>query len=299
VNGVNTQFTLAGLASPASSLALYRNGLLQKAGLDYSLNGQLVTFVAAAVPQTGDLLIASYRLSNGDGSISFLDFETPSGVLNGINNQLTLSNAPTPASSLALFRNGILLRLGQDYTLNGQTLLFVAGAEPQSGDTLLASYRISGGAAGLLTTQVYPSPQVVCTGTGATTASTAQFSLGTCLIPAGLLQPGDRVEIRYEMEHLGTTSGFSFELHWGATILAHRDASSADALVVGRADAGILDSGAQTSFQSWGAVLPFAAGVTGAADPYQNGVTIGFQGKLASPSGDHLALRSFSVVRIP
>ena len=39
VDGANTTFSLAGQPSPASSLALYRNGMLQKAGSDYSLSG--------------------------------------------------------------------------------------------------------------------------------------------------------------------------------------------------------------------------------------------------------------------
>jgi hypothetical protein len=61
MNGVNTIFTLSAAPSPASSLHLYRNGLLQRAGTDYNLTGSTVTFVTAATPQTGDLLLASFR----------------------------------------------------------------------------------------------------------------------------------------------------------------------------------------------------------------------------------------------
>src|SRR5689334_8066043 len=42
VDGANTTFTLAGQPSPVASLALYRNGMLQTAGSDYSLSGSTV-----------------------------------------------------------------------------------------------------------------------------------------------------------------------------------------------------------------------------------------------------------------
>jgi hypothetical protein len=46
------------------SLLLYRNGLLMKAGLDYTLSGTNIGFVAGATPQPGDVLLASYRTAN-------------------------------------------------------------------------------------------------------------------------------------------------------------------------------------------------------------------------------------------
>jgi hypothetical protein len=62
VDGSNRQFSLSRPASPPASLLLYRNGMLQKQGLDYTLAGSAITFVAVATPQPGDVLIASYRL---------------------------------------------------------------------------------------------------------------------------------------------------------------------------------------------------------------------------------------------
>ena len=61
VDGVNVVYTLTGAPSPAASLHLFRNGLLQRPGVDYSLNGTTVTFNAVATPQTGDAVVASYR----------------------------------------------------------------------------------------------------------------------------------------------------------------------------------------------------------------------------------------------
>ena len=63
VDGANTSFVLSAVPSPAGSLVLYRNGVLQKAGLDYSLAGNIIAFVAGAAPQPGDTLLTSFRLA--------------------------------------------------------------------------------------------------------------------------------------------------------------------------------------------------------------------------------------------
>lgn len=73
---------------------------------------------------------------------TFVDGETPGGLIDGNNAVFTLANIPTPASSLLLSRNGILLRASQDYSLSGTTITFLSVARPQIGDTMLASYRL-------------------------------------------------------------------------------------------------------------------------------------------------------------
>src|ERR1035441_5190113 len=62
-NGSNACFTLSAVPAPTSSLYLYRNGVLQKAGLDYNLSGNIVQFLAGSTPQPGDTLLASYRVT--------------------------------------------------------------------------------------------------------------------------------------------------------------------------------------------------------------------------------------------
>jgi hypothetical protein len=80
--------------------------------------------------------------SGGGGStINFVDEESPGGVVDGSNMTFTIANTPSPASSLHLFRNGMLQKVGFDYTLTGSTITFVSAATPQPGDTILASYR--------------------------------------------------------------------------------------------------------------------------------------------------------------
>jgi hypothetical protein len=72
VNGANAVFTLASTPSPAGSLELFRNGLLQRQGSDYQISGNVVTFFLASVPVSGDLLVASYRFANPNDPLSSL-----------------------------------------------------------------------------------------------------------------------------------------------------------------------------------------------------------------------------------
>jgi hypothetical protein len=68
--------------------------------------------------------------------------EIPVGTLNGVNAAFTVQFAPNPASSLQLYRNGVLLEAGGiDYTLVGSNITFAAGAIPQTGDLLQATYQ--------------------------------------------------------------------------------------------------------------------------------------------------------------
>lgn len=142
LDGLNASFTLTGLPSPASSLTLYRNGMLLKPNLDYTLSASSILFQAGAVPRTADSLLAYYRLAVAIPGVGFVDAETPSGAINGVNNFYTLVQAPSPSDSLGVYRNGIRLKSGLDYTVSGNGITFGVGSVPQIGDALLCSYRI-------------------------------------------------------------------------------------------------------------------------------------------------------------
>jgi hypothetical protein len=71
----------------------------------------------------------------------FVDHELPSGTVDGLNAIFQLGQSPSPASSLHLYRNGILQRAGTDFTLNGRGITFLSVSVPQPGDLLEASYR--------------------------------------------------------------------------------------------------------------------------------------------------------------
>jgi hypothetical protein len=232
----------------------------------------------------------------GTGDLSFVDGEAPSGIVDGSNGLFGLSGAPLPATSLSVYRNGMLQKVGFDYSLTGSSIQFVSGAIPQPGDTLLASYRMTGGDSGSGPSS--SAPQVLCSGAGTATSSLTLANIGACTIPGGLLQPGDRVEIRFDAAHAGAASGFTLAVNWGGTVLLNRDATALDSLLTGRGDATILASGTQLSAQSWGTVLPLSASVASAPDAYATGLTISFLGMVTQPA-DAVTLTNFTVVRIP
>ena len=75
-------------------------------------------------------------------AINFADDEAPSGTINGSNDTFTLAQTPSPAGSLELFKNGQLMQAGgADYTLTTNSIVFVSGAIPATGDVLFAFYR--------------------------------------------------------------------------------------------------------------------------------------------------------------
>jgi hypothetical protein len=234
--------------------------------------------------------------SCGWSSASFVDGETLSGLVDGANSTFGLTAAPTPAASLAVYRNGMLQKVAQDFTVSGSTVTFLTASTPQPGDTLLASYRVpaSGGPPASTTN----APQVLCSGSGANTNSTTLTAIGTCTVAAGVLSVGDRVEIQFDLAHQGSAGGFSMEVHWGATSVVHRDATSTETLVSGRVNASILAAGAQTSSQTWGTVLSFGATAGNASDSYASGLTITLQG-LVGQTTDSLTVNNFTVLRIP
>ena len=61
VDGSNVTFTLSQAPNPAASLMVFQNGLLMRAGVDFTLSNQVVTFVSGEAPQPGDILQCSYR----------------------------------------------------------------------------------------------------------------------------------------------------------------------------------------------------------------------------------------------
>jgi hypothetical protein len=227
---------------------------------------------------------------------NFVDGDTPAGLVDGANTAFTLSGVPSPAASLTMYRNGMLQKPLQDFTLSGNQIQFVTAAAPQPGDTLLASYRLAGGATGA--PQLYPSPQVLCSGLGAATNSSTLASVGTCTIQPGLLTAGDRVEIRFDLDHSGAAGAFSFAVLWGATTVLARNASAVDAQAAGRADAALTAAGAQLGHQSWGTSLAFVAGVGKSTVDHTAGLTVDFQALTALPA-ETVTLSNFTVVRFP
>ena len=236
----------------------------------------------------------------GGGSPQFIDGEVPGGTIDGINATFTLANSPSPAVSLVLFRNGVVQQPGADYTLTGSTIQFLAGAVPQPGDTLAAWYRLASSSGSLLGGGLTaPGPQITCSATGTSTSSTNFTSLGSCTIPANVLQTGDRVEIHFDIAHQGTTVGFEFEALWGGTVLVDRVAPAIEAMIAGKAESALYAGGAQLRAETWGATMTYAAGVGNATDSIVPPLKVDFQVKMLQATGETITLRNFTVVRYP
>jgi uncharacterized protein YoxC len=142
MDGSNTLFALAGAPAPGGSLQLYRNGLQQMSGVDFTLAGNTITFLSGNVPKTSDTVQAFYRTVGTGQTATFSDAEVPSGTVNGTNTTFTLSAPPNPMLGLKLFKNGMLLAQNGDYTLSGTTVTFTSTqVTPQAGDSIIAYYR--------------------------------------------------------------------------------------------------------------------------------------------------------------
>ncbi len=141
----------------------------------------------------------SLRRSGGGGSQVFVNGETPSGTIDGVNTTFLLAFVPSPPASLQLYRNGLLLLSAVDYVLADRTITFFLASIPVPGDLLSVAYRY--GANPDDPTVGYG--QVFCSNTGSNTNTTTQRSLGTCAIPASFLNSGDRIEIRFQFGHTG------------------------------------------------------------------------------------------------
>lgn len=145
VNGSNTVFTLANTPVSATALDVYVNGLLLSNGVDYSLSGKTLTFGITSIPQSGDTLRVYYRMASSGGTTPvFVDNVVPTGTINGSTLAFTLASTPAPLLSLMLYKNGDLMQQNLDYTISGTTITFAStSVTPQTGDTLVAYYRIS------------------------------------------------------------------------------------------------------------------------------------------------------------
>lgn len=65
-----------------------------------------------------------------------LTIETPGGTVDGANDTFTLSVSPT---LLILWKNGLYMNPGSDYTLVGSTITFAVGQIPPTGAVLAAA----------------------------------------------------------------------------------------------------------------------------------------------------------------
>jgi len=266
---------------------------------------------AAVINQAGQVDAASGNLGDcvrvdgssgpcgsggGVASGSFADSEVPAGAVNGSNTVFTLATAPSPASSLQLYRNGLLMRQGVDYQIATNTITFFIGSVPQSGDLLVASYRFANPNSPLSS---LASPQVVCSSTGSSTSGATLIELGSCTIAAGLMGAGDRLEVQFHYGHTGTATGFTSTVLIGNTTVASRSGAANEALVAGHTSFGVSGSGQTWDSQTWGVALGLASNAGVASENTSQAVRVSLQGQMAGTTSDSVFLRNFTVIRYP
>jgi hypothetical protein len=237
--------------------------------------------------------------AGGGGGLAgtFADGETPSGLINSSNTSFVLAHTPAPASSLTIFRNGLRMAAGVDYSLSGSIVTFFVASTPQTGDQLLANYRYSdpSNPLGSLT-----AAQVVRSGVGNSTSSTALTQLGSCTVPAGVLGTGDRLDIRFQMAHTGSAIGFSGEVRVGSSAIIARSASASEARLSGQTDLSIYGTSQEIwDSQTWGTALSLAVTTGSATENNSQALTIAFRGQMATAGADTVSLRNFTVIRYP
>lgn len=226
--------------------------------------------------------------------VAFVDGETPSGLVDGSNPGYALQRPPSPPTSLVVYRNGLLMRLGLDFTLAGASIAFQAGAIPQPGDVLQASYR-TGDPTNALSS--FTTAQVVCSSTGSSTSSASTVTLGSCSFPSGLLRTGDRIEIRVDFSHQGTSSGFTAKAAWGGSTILSASGTGSESILPARSTVAADTNGSLWTTEVLRSTPAVSSG--SAPDDINAGTRIVFSGMLATGGADTLSLRNFTVLRYP
>lgn len=118
-----------------------------------SLSGYVFAIPIAKVARTASAIIAAPDVTDLRQIVSYAatidlhehEYETPTGVIDGVNPTFTLSFIPNPSDSLVLFSVPGGARLnpggGNDYTLAGKTITYLAGSIPVAGTSHHATYQ--------------------------------------------------------------------------------------------------------------------------------------------------------------
>jgi len=169
--------TLFTQSSPAvTGVSLFRNGVLQTQGYDYTLTGAQISFASGSQPVPGDILTAdiftlqttidgaapNYGTNQVKqreaaplvGSSAYSQPVTVVGTMDGTNLIFGLAFGATIFGTLdgvnnvfttggvnfqraRVYRNGILMTLNLDCSCSGDTIVFMPGQVPVPGDFIL------------------------------------------------------------------------------------------------------------------------------------------------------------------
>lgn len=136
----NSTDFLNAASDPTNEKVLVTNVLIPLNGL-IVLRAQGGTTATAKTPGKDYVLTVDTPASVSSPTGTEVPNETPAGVVNGSNATFTLVSAPI-AGSLKLYKNGVRQTNPTDFTISGLTITFAGGNVPQTGDILLADYRV-------------------------------------------------------------------------------------------------------------------------------------------------------------
>jgi hypothetical protein len=130
-NGSQTQFTLSANVNAATDLLVTVDTVLQRPGTNYTLSGNILTFLAAP---SASSVIGVRTFGNYSSSAGFVDRFTG----NGVQTAYTLSGATLSSTSMVVFVDGIYQIPDVDFTLSGTTLTFIgANAVPDANSEIV------------------------------------------------------------------------------------------------------------------------------------------------------------------
>lgn len=152
LDGSNKAFSL-NQAPLGNLLDVYRDGILMRINDDYTLSGSLITFATA--PASVSSLRVDYQWL-ALGGIGATDGEPLTGTIDGVNTIFTVMH--TPVGSTAVYRDGLRMLAGTDYTISGNTITF--SVAPTLNSLLTAAYQWTVPAAGIIVEGEIPSGTV-------------------------------------------------------------------------------------------------------------------------------------------
>lgn len=101
------------------------------------LSIQSVQDLAEKLEELGNKVVVKGQ-AYGSIRTRYIDDETPSGAINGVNTEFIITKLPQ-TGSLKVYVNGSRMRVTEDYTFSGKTITFLIA--PPSGSIILVDFR--------------------------------------------------------------------------------------------------------------------------------------------------------------
>ena len=114
-----------------------------------------------------------------------------------------------------------------------------------------------------------------------------------------LVGTGDRIEVQFQYAHTGSATGFTAEVHFGATTVLSRAGAAGEPAFVGRLNFGIYAGAQAWDSQSWGNSLAVAGSAGSTSENTAATLVISLRGQMSATTTDSVMLRNVTVIRYP